>query len=89
VPGATPITRAAESFDAEGVVLPLGHDPVKAECATRFRVAWQQVEHDADYARMKAEHREKYGWKGEEPVDAGETSTASLLIAELNPAAPS
>jgi len=40
---------------------------VKAECATRFRVAWQQVEHDADYARMKAEHREKYARRKKSP----------------------
>ena len=52
---------SGRKFDPDGVRLPLDRDPVKAESAAIFWAAWQQVERDADYARMKAEHRKTYG----------------------------
>lgn len=36
-------------------------DPVKAESARIFKERWDQAEANEDYARLKKEHRAKYG----------------------------
>ncbi|AIZ45025.1 hypothetical protein QR90_07700 [Deinococcus radiopugnans] len=36
-------------------------DPVKAESARIFKAKWDEAEANEDYARMKKEHRAKYG----------------------------
>jgi hypothetical protein len=52
---------SGRKFDADGVPLPFDPDPVKAESAAIFRTAWHQVEADADYTRMRTDHRQRYG----------------------------
>ena len=44
-------------------VLPLDHDPVKAQSAEAFRQRLDVVKADPDYVRMKAEHQHKYEGK--------------------------
>ena len=41
-------------------VLPDDPDPVKAECASIFRDAWERAKADPDYRRLMALHRELY-----------------------------
>lgn len=36
-------------------------DPVKAESARIFKAKWDEAEANGDYARLKKEHRAKYG----------------------------
>jgi hypothetical protein len=48
-------------YDADGNVLPYTNDPVKAESAKVFYALWKQVEADPIYAKLKAEHKQKYG----------------------------
>lgn len=43
-----------------GEVLPYTNDPVKAEAAAIFFEQWRVVREDADYLRMKDEHRARY-----------------------------
>lgn len=43
-----------------GEVLPRTNDPVKAEAAAIFYEQWRIVREDADYLRMRDEHRARY-----------------------------
>jgi hypothetical protein len=52
---------SGRKYDDEGRPLPLDADPEKAASAEVFRGAWQQVERDEDYSRLKREHRKRYG----------------------------
>jgi len=36
-------------------------DPVKAESARIFQAAYEKAKNDAEYLRLKAMHKEKYG----------------------------
>ena len=41
-------------------IAPREPDPVKAESAQIFHAQWQLVEADADYQKLKQQHRERY-----------------------------
>jgi hypothetical protein len=53
--------KGGRKYDADGNVLPYAPDPVKAESAAVFYPVWKAVEADPEYARLKAEHKKKYG----------------------------
>lgn len=53
--------KGGRKYDADGNVLPFAPDPVKAEAAAVFYPVWKAVEADPEYARLKAEHKKKYG----------------------------
>lgn len=41
--------------------LPYANDPVKAEAAAIFRVAWEAVKADPEYQELTLAHKAKYG----------------------------
>ena len=53
--------RGGRKYDPDGSVLPFNNDPVKAEAAAVFYPVWKRAEADPEYARLKAEHKKKYG----------------------------
>jgi G3E family GTPase len=64
-------------------VLPLDHDPVKAQSAEEFRQRLDVVKADPDYARMKAEHQRMYEGKHDatKPKPKARTRTESATPA--------
>ena len=62
------VRRAGARWDRKGVSgahgrreLPRDVDPVKAESASIFKAAWDRVEADVDYVRMRDAHRAAFG----------------------------
>lgn len=53
--------KGGRKYDADGNVLPYTTDPVKAEAAAVFYALWKRVEADTKYAKLKAEHKKRYG----------------------------
>ena len=53
--------KGGRKYAADGVELPRTNDPVKAEAAAVFYALWKRVEADAKYAKLKAEHKQRYG----------------------------
>ncbi|MBY0457228.1 MAG: DUF4385 domain-containing protein, partial [Gemmataceae bacterium] len=53
--------KGGRKYAADGNVLPHTEDPVKAASASIFYAVWKRVEADPGYARLKAEHKQKYG----------------------------
>jgi hypothetical protein len=66
--GPVPEDRRGQSGSHGREVLPYAADPVKAESAAIFRAAWEAAKTDADYLRMRQEHRAKYGQSLDKPV---------------------
>jgi hypothetical protein len=52
---------SGQKYGADGTVLPFDNDDTKAAAAEVFRVAWKKVEADAEYQRLKAAHKARYG----------------------------
>lgn len=53
--------KGGRKYDTDGTVLPYRSDPVKAESAAVFYEVWKRAEADPEYARLKADHKTKYG----------------------------
>ncbi len=53
--------KSGRKYAPDGSVLRRDEDPVKAECARIFYDTYLRAREDADYARMKREHQQKYG----------------------------
>jgi hypothetical protein len=52
---------SGRKYDADGAMLPFDNDDTKAAAAEVFRVAWKKIEADAEYQRLKAAHKARYG----------------------------
>jgi len=52
---------SGRKYDSNCNLLPPDKDDAKAAAAAVFRAAWQAVEADADYQRLKAAHKARYG----------------------------
>ncbi len=59
--GPVPADKRGQSGAHGRETLPYAPDPVKAEAAAIFRAQWEAVKADADYQRMRQEHKAKYG----------------------------
>lgn len=53
--------KGGRKYDPDGNVLPYSPDPVKAAAAAEFYPVWKRAEADPEYARLKAEHKRRYG----------------------------
>jgi hypothetical protein len=53
--------KSGRKYGADGHLLPPEGDPVKAEAAGIFYLAWKRLEADRVYARLKAEHKSRIG----------------------------
>lgn len=52
---------SGQKYAPDGRVLPLEPDQQKAASAAVFKDAWDRVEADPDYQRMRAAHKTRYG----------------------------
>lgn len=53
--------KSGRKYDAEGTVLPFEYDEEKAASAAVFKAAWEAVEADTLYARLRAEWKARLG----------------------------
>lgn len=53
--------KSGRKYDAKGKVLPFEHDEEKAASAAVFKAAWEAVEADTLYARLRAEWKARLG----------------------------
>lgn len=52
---------SGRKYGPDGETLPFRNDPAKAESARIFRAAWQAVEADPVYVRLKSDWKTRYG----------------------------